>query len=194
MISGTRCEVREISLRAKPEAMLNASPKGTVPVLVLAEGDVIDQSLDIMRWALGNFDPESWLKRDDPSLISANDGTFKHDLDRYKYPDRYEAEALTHRDRGLAFLNDLDARLSISNFLGGPVRGLTDAAIVPFVRQFAAVDPDWFATQRLPQLRRWLEGLLESPLFQSIMLRKPLWHPGDPTLSLSSIDEGGIGQ
>jgi glutathione S-transferase len=180
MVSGTRYEMREISLKAKPTAMLTASAKGTVPVLVLPEGEVIDQSLDIMRWALGKCDAEGWLKRDDPSLIFANDEFFKHDLDRYKYPDRHEADALTHRDNGLAFLRDLDSRLSISTFLGGPVRGVTDAAIVPFVRQFVAVDPDWFAAQGLLQLRRWLEGILASRLFQSIMLRAPLWHPADP--------------
>ncbi len=179
-ISGTRCELREVSLRAKPLAMLEVSPKGTVPVLILPEGEVIDQSLDIMRWALSNCDPERWMERDDPSLISANDGFFKHDLDRYKYPDRYEADALTHREDGLKFLRDLDARLSVSTFLDGAVRGLTDAAIVPFVRQFAAVDPDWFAAQRLPQLRLWLRGFLGSSLFRSIMLRAPLWNPSDP--------------
>ena len=178
-VSRTRYEVREITLRAKPTAMLTASAKGTVPVLVLPEGEVIDQSLDIMRWALTNCDPEGWLERDDPSLISANDGSFKHDLDRYKYPDRHEADALTHREHGLTFLRDLDARLSISTFLGGPVRGVTDAAIVPFVRQFAGVDPDWFAAQPLPQLLRWLEGIVGSGHFQSIMFRPPLWKPGD---------------
>ncbi|MES2902880.1 MAG: glutathione S-transferase [Pseudomonadota bacterium] len=172
-ISGTRYEVREISLRAKPTAMLAASAKGTVPILVLPEGKVIDQSLDIMRWALAQCDPEAWLERDDPPLISANDGSFKHDLDRYKYSDRHGADALKHRDQGLTFLRDLDVRLSIGAFLGGPVRGMTDAAIVPFARQFAAVDPDWFAGQRLPHLRRWLTNILGSSLFQSIMLRAP---------------------
>ncbi len=180
-VSGTRCEIREVSLRAKPAAMLEASPKGTVPVLVLPAGEVIDQSLDIMRWALSNCDPEGWMERDDPSLISAIDGSFKHDLDRYKYPDRHEADALTHREHGLKFLRDLNERLSTSTFLGGAVRGVTDAAIVPFVRQFAAVDPDWFAAQRLPRLRLWLQGILNSNLFQSIMVRAPLWNPGDPS-------------
>ena len=178
-VSGTRYEVREISLRAKPTALLTASAKGTVPVLVLPEGEVIDQSLDIMRWALTNCDPEGWLERDDPSLISANEGFFIHDLDRYKYSDRHEADALTHREHGLTFLRDLDARLSISTFLGGPVRGVTDAAIVPFVRQFAGVDPDWFAAQRLQKLLRWLQRIVGSGLFQSIMFRAPLWNPGD---------------
>ena len=157
-VSGARYEGREIILRAKPAALLAASAKGTVPVLVLPEGEIIDQSLDIMRWALAKCDPEGWLERDDPSLIGANDGPFKHDLDRYKYPDRHDADALAHREHGLTFLRDLDSRLAISSFLGGPVRGLTDAAIMPFVRQFAAVDPDWFAAQPLPHLHSWLQG------------------------------------
>lgn len=193
-VSGTRYEVREISLREKPAAMLAASAKGTVPVLVLPQGEVVDQSLAIMRWALGKCDPEGWLERDDPSLISANDGSFKHDLDRYKYPDRYQVDALTHREHALTFLRDLDERLSMSLFLGGPVRGVTDAAIVPFVRQFAAVDPDWFAAQRLPRLRRWLQAILGSGLFQSIMVRVPLWNSGDlpgPRLQRSKEQPGG---
>ena len=178
-VSGTRYEMREISLRAKPTALLAASAKGTVPVLVLPEGEVIDQSLDIMRWALTNCDPEGWLERHDPALIAVNDGSFKRDLDRYKYPDRHDADARDHREHGLRFLRDLDARLSVSTFLGGAVRGMTDAAIVPFVRQFAGVDPDWFAAQRLPHLRPWLQGIRGSGLFQSIMVRAPLWNSGD---------------
>ena len=180
-VSGTRYELREISLRAKPREMLAASPKGTVPVLVPPKGKVIDQSLDIMRWALTNCDPEGWLERDDTTLIRENDECFKHDLDRYKYSDRHKTDPLTHRELGLTFLRKLDVRLSSNAFLGGSVRGVTDAAIVPFVRQFTAVHPDWFAAQPLPHLRRWLEGILGSGLFQSIMRRVPLWTPRDPT-------------
>ena len=176
-ISGTRYELREVSLRAKPAAMLTASAKATVPVCVLPDGKVIDQSLDIMRWALKHRDPEGWLERDDPALIGANDRSFKHDLDRYKYPDRHNSDAMTHREDGLNFLRGLDARLSITAFLGGRVRGMTDAAIVPFVRQFAGVDPDWFAAQRLDPLERWLQDILDSDLFQSIMVQTPLWNP-----------------
>src|SRR5690349_23102350 len=101
LASGTRCELREIKLSAKPEAMLAASPKGTVPVLVLPDGKVIEQSIDIMRWALAQRDPEDWLARDDAALILANDTSFKHDLDRYKYPDRHDADAFAHRESGL---------------------------------------------------------------------------------------------
>ncbi|MFL6733129.1 MAG: glutathione S-transferase, partial [Sphingomicrobium sp.] len=162
---------------AKPASMLEASPKGTVPVLVLPNRDVIEQSLDIMRWALTGCDPEAWLDRDDAALIAVNDGPFKHDLDRYKYPDRHGGDPLVHRDAGLTFLRDLEVRLSACGQLGGSARGLTDAAIMPFVRQFSAVDPDWFSKQDLPHLQRWLQGHLLSELFASIMDRPPVWRP-----------------
>jgi glutathione S-transferase len=178
-VSCTRYEVREVSLRAKPAEMLAASSKGTVPVLVLPDGEVIDESLEIMRWALTGCDPEGWLQRDDPALICANDGSFKQDLDGYKYPDRHAADPLDHRQRGLAFLQELEGRLTLSTQLCGSTRGMTDAAIVPFVRQFAAIDPEWFAAQPLPQLRSWLQDHLNSGLFQSIMSRVPHWTPGN---------------
>lgn len=179
LASGTRCELREIKLSAKPEAMLAASPKGTVPVLVLPDGTVIDESIDIMRWALGERDPEGWLARDDAALITANDTSFKYDLDRYKYPDRHGADALAHRDKGLAFLSELDARLAGAGQLCGAARGITDAAIMPFVRQFASVDRAWFEGQALANLKTWLAGHLSSPLFDAAMIRVAPWLPGD---------------
>jgi glutaredoxin len=118
-VSGTACEIREVKLSAKPAAMLAASPKGTVPVLVLADGQVIDESLDIMRWALARNDPEGWLEGDDPALIQANDGPFKQHLDRYKYPDRHDSVAAEHRALGLEMLADLDRRLASSAYLCG---------------------------------------------------------------------------
>lgn len=178
-VSRTRCELREVKLSAKPEAMLAASPKATVPVIVLPDGQVLDESLDIMRWALGNRDPEGWLLRDDAALIVENDSRFKHELDRYKYPVRFGADPVVHRDRGLVFLRELNSRLAGEGQLCGPVRGLTDAAVVPFVRQFAAVSPEWFAAQPLVYLRTWLDGHLTSPLFNAVMIREPVWSPGD---------------
>lgn len=187
LVSGTTCELREVKLSAKPAEMLEASPKGTVPVLVLPDGTVIDQSLDIMRWALERNDPEGWLARDDAALIAANDGPFKHDLDRYKYPDRHGSDAAAHRGGGLAFLREIDARLGNSPQLCGTKRGITDMAIMPFVRQFAATDPDWFAAQPLAHLQTWLRDHLESRLFTNTMLLARPWQPGDDPVSFASV-------
>jgi glutathione S-transferase len=170
-ISGTRYELREVKLSAKPPEMLLLSPKGTVPVLVLPDGRVIDESLDIMHWALGQHDPEDWLSRNDAALIAANDGPFKQHLDRHKYPERYGVDPNVHRAAGLDMLIVLEDRLACQSHLSGTRRGLTDAAILPFVRQFARVDADWFAEQALPHLGRWLEGYLASELFEGVMKR-----------------------
>lgn len=174
-IGATRYELREVRLARKPDAMLAASPKGTVPVLVLEEGTVIDESLAIMRWALARHDPERWLDRDDADLIAHSDRSFKHDLDRYKYSSRYGSDAETHRERGMQFLHLLDGRLADGGQLCGRARGLTDAAIMPFVRQFAGVEPAWFARQPIPHVLEWLDGHLASPLFEAVMLRSAPW-------------------
>ncbi|PSJ39965.1 glutathione S-transferase [Allosphingosinicella deserti] len=168
-VSETACTIREVSLRDKPADLIAASPKATVPVLVLAGGNVLDESLDIMRWALRRNDPERWLDGDDAGLITANDGPFKHHLDRYKYPDRFGSNPAAHRAAGLDILAALEARLIGSACLCGQTRSLTDAAILPFVRQFAAVDFAWFEAQTLPALRRWLKSELASPLFVQVM-------------------------
>lgn len=178
--SGTRYELREVRLSAKPDEMLVQSPKATVPVLQTANGTVIEESLAIMHWALAASDPEGWLTRDDPALVAGNDGTFKHHLDRYKYPDRHGSSPDRHRDEGLRFLEDLDRRIALAGQLCGAEPGLADAAIMPFVRQFAAVDRDWFDAQPLPSLRTWLEGHLASARFASVMFRTAPWSPGDP--------------
>ena len=188
-VAGTRYALREVELSRKPAAMLAVSPKGTVPVLVLEGGTVIDESLPIMRWALARNDPEDWLARDDPDLVAHNDGPFKHALDRYKYPDRHEAKPLAHRGRGLDFLRLLDDRLSGAGQLCGTQRGLTDAAIMPFVRQFAAVDPDWFAAQPIHHVQAWLAGHLAAPLFEAIMAKVAPWAPEDPAAELSDTGE-----
>lgn len=184
-VSGTGCILREVKLSAKPELMLAASPKGTVPVLVLPGGKVIDESLDIMRWALAQRDPEGWLEGNDPALIERNDGPFKHDLDRYKYPERYGVDPLKHRTMGMEFLQELDGRLSRTSQLCGPMRSIADAAIMPFVRQFTAVDQEWFSDQRLPHLKVWLADHLSSELFNMIMLRVTPWAPGDRPVLLA---------
>lgn len=186
--SRTRVELREVKLSAKPQAMLAASPKGTVPVLVLPDGRIIDQSLDIMRHALARNDPEDWLKGDDPELIAMNDGSFKHDLDRYKYPERHSSDAMSHRTAALAFLKTLERKLTRTACLSGDKWGLTDAAILPFIRQFAAVDPGWFDSLPHPSLKTWLSKGLASKLFAMAMVRSAPWTPEDaPTLFPSEL-------
>lgn len=169
LISETAYDLREVKLSDKPPALLAASAKATVPVLVLPDGEVIDESLDIMRWALRRHDPERWLDGDDQQLIAANDGPFKYHLDRYKYPDRYASDAVEHRARGSMILSDIERRLALGDYLCGAHRSLADVATIPFVRQFAAVDRPWFDTLPLPAVQRWLGRFLASPLFVRVM-------------------------
>ena len=175
-ISGAQYEHREVVLRDKPPEMLEVSPKGTVPVLVTRDGEVLEESLDIMRWALAQRDPEGWLERKDADLLAANDGPFKHHLDRYKYATRYEdVDPEEHGEKAVAILRGLDERLERSAYLCGAERGFADIAIFPFVRQFRNADRDWFATRQLPNVSRWLETLLDSDLFASIMAKHDQW-------------------
>lgn len=179
LVSGTACRIREVKLSRKPEELIAASPKGTVPVLVRADGEVIEESLEIMRWSLGRNDPEGWLEREDPALVETIDGPFKTHLDRYKYPDRHASDPAEHRAAGLALLQALEARLAGAANLCGEARGITDAAIFPFVRQFAATDRAWFDAQPLPRLRAWLGRHMASALFGAAMVRLEPWRPGD---------------
>ncbi len=181
--SGINVTLREIVLRDKPASMLEASPKGTVPVLVLADGKVIDESLDIMRWALGENDPDGWLCADPQQtqqLIAHNDGPFKKALDRYKYPSRYPDEDCSGaRATCEKTFIELNTRLQSYSYLLGDRPTLTDIAIFPFIRQCASVDKDWFAALPLPQLQEWLERHLQSELFKEIMPKFPVWKPED---------------
>lgn len=181
-ISGMTCELREVKLAAKPEAMLDASPKGTVPVLVQWDGKVVDESIEIMRLALSRNDPEGWLKRDDADLIARNDGEFKHHLDRYKYPERHASDAEEHRGAALAFLSDLNRRIAEKGQLCGDRRGIADMAIMPFVRQFAAVDREWFDAAGLSHLAGWLDAHLASDLFKGVMAKHRPWVEGDAVI------------
>ena len=178
-------ELREVSLKSKPTDFLSASPKGTVPVLVLPGGQVIDESLDIMRWALAQNDPDGWLKHpvdEMLALIAGNDGHFKHALDRYKYPNRYPREsgadtqafALGHRLKAANWLTKLESRLSQS-WLFGSQPSLADMATLPFVRQFAHTDAVWFATEPWPMLQTWLARFEASALFEAVMAKQEPW-------------------
>lgn len=183
--------LREVVLKDKPAAMLQASPKATVPVLVLPEGRVIDESRDIMRWALRQSDPHNWLCADDPDqlwqsegLIQENDAVFKQHLDRYKYFERYPGHSQDYyRQQCEVTLGRLERQLQQSAFLTGEHCRLADIAIFPFIRQFAHVDRDWFYSAPYPGLQRWLDYHLTSPLFLSVMKKYPRWEEGDAVIS-----------
>ena len=187
--SGIAVEIREISFKSKPRHMLNVSPKGTVPVLVLPGGKVIDESLDIMRWALAQHDTEDWLlagnaklSQEADALITGNDGEFKTALDRYKYAIRFpERAASAYRAEGEVFLRELERRLQHNAYLLGQHCSLADVAIFPFVRQFAAVDAVWFEGSPYSALQRWLAMFVSSELFLGVMHKYPLWVEGEQT-------------
>ena len=186
-ISQQRCELREVVLRDKPPSMLEYSPKGTVPVLVLPSGQVIEESLEVMHWALQQSDPQGWMGPSTTQsdavqgLIDWNDGDFKHHLDRYKYTTRYEgADAQSHRDEAERFLAALNERLAEQDFLFGDQMTLADAAILPFIRQFANADRGWFDQTPYPHLHRWLNTYLESDTFRALMIKHAQWKPEDP--------------
>jgi glutathione S-transferase len=182
LVSETPVRLREVVLRAKPEEMIAASPKATVPVLILPDGQVIDESLAIMHWTLGRNDPQNWRQGSaaETELIAEADGPFKDHLDRYKYPVRYEnVDPLDHRAGGLAFLEKLDRQIQKSGQLMGERPSLTDHAIFPFVRQFANHDRRWFDSLPLPALQKWLGDHLASALFTTTMVKYPQWQSGD---------------
>ena len=189
-ISGQTCALREVVLRNKPPEMIQASPKGTVPVMLLPNGHVLEESLEIMHWALNKSDPEGWLaplneaSDDINTLISENDGSFKENLDRYKYPTRYNiSDPLHYRSQGVLFLEKLNRRLTKKPYLCGYTFTFADAAILPFVRQFANNDRKWFDALSLSGVQNWLQSILESERFLSMMLKYPVWKSGmdEPT-------------
>ncbi|WP_047301657.1 glutathione S-transferase [Pseudomonas fluorescens] len=169
---GVPVEIVEVSLKAKPAEMLAISPKGTVPVLN-ADGRVIDESLEIMRWALAQNDPQDWLLSGDArvaELIEANDQVFKVHLNRYKYAERYPEQPMeVYRAEGEMFLRRLEELLEGRDYLLTDHPSLADVALMPFVRQFAHVDREWFAQTPYVRLQAWLQRFLESELFTSIM-------------------------
>jgi len=175
-------EHREILLRDKPASMLSYSPKGTVPVLVLPSGECLQESLDIMLWALRIHDPKQWLSPSHGSveqilaLLEHCENEFKPKLDRYKYNDRFADISLEEaRAQASVFVASLQDRLTQHPFLFGKHFSLADAALAPFVRQFAHTQSTWFAEQSWDALQRWLANFANSVLFQDIMQKHPLW-------------------
>lgn len=189
LVAGEAFDAHEIELRNKPAGLLQASPKGTVPVLVMPDGTVLEQSWNIVAWALAHSSPQcagspcsEWWERsqthDNLRLLALNDGEFKRLLDRYKYPERAGlsdpqekmACRMESRDQAVTcLLQPLETRLAQHAYLGGEVACATDIGVFPFVRQFAAVDAAWFQAQPLPRVQAWLAGWLSSTLFDRCM-------------------------
>jgi glutathione S-transferase len=189
VLAELKVELREIVLKNKPAQMLAISPKGTVPVLELVETDgssrrVIEESRDILQWALEQHDPQAVLDVEPASaqaLIEQNDNEFKHWLDRYKYSDRYpELSQLEYRERGEVFLQVLETLLAKHRYLLGDTISSADIGIMPFVRQFAHVDQEVFYQLPYPHLQQWLRDWLQHPAFQQVMVKLPAWQEGDP--------------
>jgi UPF0176 protein len=198
LASGIRVELRDILLKDKPVAMTEVSPKATVPVLVFPDGTVLEESLDIVFWALDRNDPEGWMPGDAPrraamlDLIRENDGPFKAALDRYKYHVRFpEMPRKAYRSQGEEYLGKLDARLAHQAFLLNSAVSVADIAIFPFVRQFANSDRDWFDSAPYPHLRRWLGNWTQSPAFLQIMKKRPIWKAGTRGPVFPDLDNGG---
>jgi glutathione S-transferase len=185
--SGVRVELREISLREKPPALIAISPKATVPVLRLLNGTVLEESMDIIHWALSRNDPDNWLdstrSAEVADLINQNDTEFKFCLDRYKYPERYPEQCANfYRRQSENFLGLLEKRLRNSAFLCGEHFSLADAAILPFIRQFAAVDLVWFSQSGYSATLAWLHNFIDSPIFSLIMQKYPIWTEASPPI------------
>lgn len=175
-LSEKSVQLREIILRHKPEAMIQASPKGTVPVLIEKDGHVIDESLDIMKWALEGSQLLNSATSSMHLLIKENDDVFKGWLDKYKYADRYpEHSEIYYRGQGEVFLEKLERQLTQSNKLFSDEYSFVDLAILPFIRQFAFVDIHWFNQSKYQRVRDWLTNFIDSELFLSIMKKYPTW-------------------
>ena len=180
-------ELREIVLKNKPSQMLAISPKGTVPVLQLPEGRVIEESREIMIWALEQNDKQGLLDakliKQANDLLDKNDHEFKHWLDHYKYADRYpEMSQAEYQERGEVFLQSLEALLNKNAYLLGDSISIADIGVMPFVRQFAHVDRDVFYGLPYPKLQRWLQDWLEHPLFKQAMTKFDPWQEGDEVI------------
>ena len=183
-ISGQKCELREVSLRDKPPSMLEYSPKGTVPVLILQDGNVIDESLDVIDWALNLNDPDDWQRSKDTKktkeLIKINDGEFKYHLDRYKYSKRYDNEDPEfHRKKCLKFIESLNNELNNSKYIFDNNISYVDIVLLPFIRQFRIADMEWFDSLPYDNIKDWLSKFLDSFLLNIIMKKYDLWKEED---------------
>ncbi|WP_434729422.1 glutathione S-transferase [Pseudomonas soli] len=176
--AGCDVQVVEVKMKEKPAELLALSPKGTVPVLDTGNG-VLEESLDIMRWALDRHDPDDWRLLADPAaarqadaLIARNDSAFKAQVNLYKYAERYPEYSRAHyRTHAEPWLAELESLLEGRPWLLAEHPSLADAALLPLMRQFAGVEPQWFAEAAYPRLRSWLQGWLGSSLFKAVMAK-----------------------
>jgi len=183
-ISQQKCEIREVLLKDKPPSMMEYSAKGTVPVLVLQSGKVIDESLDVIDWALNLNDPYNWKRSKDSGktkeLIKINDGDFKFHLDRYKYSKRYENEDPNfHREKCLTFIKMINEELKDSKYIYDNEISYIDISLLPFIRQFRIADNDWFDELPYENVKSWLSNFIDSKLLKSVMPKYDLWKKGD---------------
>lgn len=175
-LANIEVELREISLRDKPAHMLQVSPKATVPVLILPDGKVIDESLEIMFFALKEHALGGNVHAASRAVVLENDASFKQALDAYKYPERHQNKTQSqHRESGEVFLQKLENLLEQNSYLFGATPSLADMAIFPFIRQFAAVDSVWFENSAYPKLCAWLNEWVNSELFKSVMTKNPTY-------------------
>ncbi|PWQ97548.1 glutathione S-transferase [Leucothrix arctica] len=192
--AGQQVELREVVLRDKPEQMLALSPKGTVPVLQLAEGGLLEESLDIALWALRLNDPQQLLADENQLaemlvMVKENDGEFKDNLDRYKYANRFPEQSETdYRQQGELFIAKLEQRLAATTYLFGSKPSFADIAIMPFVRQFAHVDKRWFDEADYPAVQRWLSHWLASEMFLSIMPKYEQWQESHDAVTFPNTE------
>ncbi len=179
-LSEQKVELREVVLRERPEALYKASPKGTVPVLVLESDHIIDQSIDIMSHFKQWVDPSICLPFRDEALIEENDGVFKKYLDKYKYHDRHPEQTREYyREQGEKLLQKLEPLLAKNKYLGGETISFTDLALLPFIRQFAHVDIGWFESTEYTGVQRWLSEFKNSARFKQVMKKYDQWNEGD---------------
>ena len=198
--------VRAVNLNNKPDEMLTVSPKGTVPILVIevvreeSSDDlmILDESLDIMLWALHQNDPQDLLYAEQPNalpeileLIQKNDVNFVSVLEKYKHASRYyDFTQLYYRRQCEVFIAELEQTLQTQDYFFGPSASLADYALLPFIRQFARVDRQWYLQSPYPKLRDWLNRQLQQPLFTKAMTKYPLWTDGQQTFVLGSSVQG----
>lgn len=187
--AGIKVELREVDLNNYPPQALKISPKATVPVLQLPDETVIDESWDILKWALSQNDPDNWNGDNDEHtldaeiLIETNDFSFKDDLDHYKYADRFPEHSEEHyRQACEEFIVELEEMLSENRFLLADQLSLADIGVFPFIRQFSLVDKEWFDKAPYPNVQQWLNNMIETELFRLVFQKHDLWQEGAPVV------------